>query len=235
MYESTIAAHYAAYRPPLYKTILESVFTYSRNRNIGIDVGCGTGRSSAALTNFCNHVIGIDPSMAMLREATVKKAINYVNAPGEKIPISENSIDVVTIAGSLNYIDRKLLTHELKRICRCDAEIAIYDFKIDLSDFETRLMLENSNVSQDYNHSLNLSEFIEVEELLFDSREVTIELKPYEIVHLLLSHNGWHSALRERFDSHDLFGLLKTEIEMVQFRFTLKADIYYSLYSLSEN
>jgi len=235
MYESTIATHYAAYRPALHKNILESVFAISRNRNLGLDVGCGTGCSSRALANFCNHVIGIDPSMAMLRKAEEQKTINYMNASGEKIPIANGSIDVVTIAGSLNYIDRKLLTRELKRICRRSAEIAIYDFEVDLSNFETQLMPGYTNDSLNYNHSLNLSEFTEVEEVLFDSHNVMLDLMSHEVAHLLLSDNGRYSALREKFNSQDFWGLLKAEIDSMEPWFTVTANIYCSLFSLSKS
>ncbi len=173
--------------------------------------------------------------MAMLREANVQQVINYVNAPGERIPIVDNSIDVVTMAGSLNYIDREILVSELKRICRRNAEIVIYDFEIDLSNFETLFKLENVNGSLEYNHLANLAEFAVVEETLLVRDEVLLNLESHEIAHLLLSDTGWHSVLQEMFCTQDLFESVKTEIETTETMFTLKANIYYSLYSMSES
>ncbi len=234
MYESTIATHYAAYRPPLHKTIIENIFAASRKRRIGLDIGCGTGRSTHALAKYCSYVVGIDPSMEMLREAQVQHSINYINALGENIPIADKSIDVVTLAGSLNYIDRKLLVSELSRICSHEAEIVVYDFEVDLLDCESLFKLEILNDSLEYDHQMNLSEFPEVEELLLASDEVLLDLRSCEIAHLLLSDIDRHRALQRIYSTGDLFELIKAKIEANEAMLTLKANIYCSLYSLAE-
>jgi SAM-dependent methyltransferase len=235
MYESTIATHYAAYRPPLHKTILENVFAASRKRHIGLDIGCGTGSSTYALAKYCTYVVGIDPSMEMLRGAEAQQSINYINALGEKIPIADNSIDVVSMAGSLNYINRKLFVSELCRVCCREAEIVVYDFEVDLLDFESLFKLENLSNSLEYNHQVNLSGFPEVEEFLLASDEVLFDLSSCEIAHLLLSDIDRHRALQKIYSTGNLFELVKAKIETDETMLTLKANIYYSLYSLAEN
>jgi SAM-dependent methyltransferase len=234
MYESTTATHYAAYRPPLHKTILESVFSASRKRHIGLDIGCGTGRSTYALSKYCSHVVGIDPSMEMLKEAQVQHSISYLNAPAEKIPIVDNSIDVVSIAGSLNYINRRLLVNELSRICSRKAEIIVYDFDLDLSGFESLFDTEILNDSLDYNHQINLSGFPKIQEILLANDEVLLDLSPREITHLLLSDIDMNRALEKIYGPGDVFELVKAKIKFNASMFTLKASIYYSLYSLAE-
>jgi SAM-dependent methyltransferase len=232
MYASTTAQHYAAYRPPLHKTILEMIFTLPENPQRGLDIGCGTGLSCQALTGYCNHVIGIDPSLAMLAEAETQPGISYLNADGQRIPLTGNSIDVVTMAGSLNYLDRKLLIAELTRVCRSGAEIAIYDFEIDLSHFETRLAVDTSIDSGSYNHRLNLSGFSEVEEICVVSAEVMFHPAAGEIAHLLLADDRWYGSLQEQFYPGNVFESLKQEIELMNTRFRVKSRIDYSLYLL---
>ena len=234
MYQSTTALHYAAYRPPLHKTILEKMLFPSGNRQRGLDIGCGTGCSCKALADYCNHVIGIDPSMAMLRKAAAQPTISYLNAYGEKIPLTGNSVDVVTMAGSLNYIDRKLLIAELGRICRADAVIAIYDFDIDLSHYESHFTGQSSTASDDYNHQLNLSGFTEVEEMDVVSDEVMLNPAAGEIAHLLLADDRRHGYLEEKFQSRNVFESLQREIEAMDSRFSVKARIYYALYQLAK-
>ena len=234
MYESTTATHYAAYRPPLHKTILEAVFSAPRKRHIGLDIGCGTGRSTYALSKYCSHVVGIDPSMEMLKEAQVQHSISYLNASAEKIPIADNSIDVVSIAGSLSYINRRLLVNELSRICSRKAEIIVYDFHLDLSGFESLFDIEMLNDSLDYNHQINLSGFPEIQEISLASDEVLLELSPREITHLVLSDIDLNRPLEKIYGPGDVFELVKEKIEFNESMFTLKANIYYSLYSLAE-
>jgi ubiquinone/menaquinone biosynthesis C-methylase UbiE len=236
MYKATTARHYAAYRPPLHKTILEKIFPLPGNRPRGLDIGCGTGLSSQALTRYCNHVIGIDPSLAMLGEARTQPGISYLNADGQRIPLTADSIDVVTMAGSLNYLDRKLLIAELTRVCRSGAEIAIYDFEIDLSHFESHFeshfAVDTSIDSGRYNHRLNLSGFSEVEESCVASAEVMFHPATGEIAHLLLADDRWYGSLQEKYYPQNLFESLKQEIESMNTRFQIKARIDYSLYLL---
>jgi ubiquinone/menaquinone biosynthesis C-methylase UbiE len=232
MYASTTAQHYAAYRPPLHETILEKIFTLPGNRQSGLDIGCGTGLSCQALTRYCNHVIGIDPSLAMLGEAGLQPGISYLNADGQRIPLNGNSIDVVTMAGSLNYLDREMLMAELTRVCRSGAEIAVYDFEIDLSHFESRLAVDTSIESASYNHRLNLSGFSEVEEICVVNAEVMLHPSAGEIAHLLLADDRCYGSLQEKFFPRNVFEALKQEIESIDTLFQVKARIYYSMYRL---
>ena len=234
MYESTTAKHYAAYRPPLHKTILEKIFTLPANRQRGLDIGCGTGLSCQALTRYCDHVIGIDPSLDMLGEAATQPGISYLNADGQRIPLSGNSIDVVTLAGSLNYLNRKLLIAEITRVCRPGAEIAIYDFEIDLSHFQSRFAVDTSIDSGSYNHRLNLSGFSEVEEIFVVSAELMFHPEAGEITHLLLADDRWYGSLQKEFHPRNVFESLKRDIESMDTLFQVKSRIYYSMYRLTE-
>jgi SAM-dependent methyltransferase len=233
VYKSTTATHYAAYRPPLHKTILESAFSDSRERHTGLDIGCGTGCSTIALLKYCSHVVGIDPSIEMLKKAQAQHSISYLNASAEKIPIVDNSVDFVSIAGSLNYINRRLLVNELSRICSRKAEIVVYDFDLDLSRFESLLELETPNDSLEYNHQINLSGFPGIQEILLASDEVLLDLSSREITHLLLSDIDMNRSLEKTYGREDVFELVKGKIEFSESMFTLKANIHYSLYSLA--
>lgn len=235
VYESTIATHYAAYRPSFHNTILEKVLSASKNRYKGLDIGCGTGRSTHALAKFCSFVVGIDPSIEMLREAQAQQSITYMNASGEKLPIADNSIDTVSMAGSLNYIDRKLLAWELNRVCCPDAEIVVYDFEVELADLVSLFKLENLGNSLEYNHQMNLSEFPEFDEILLSNEEALLEVSPNETAHLLLSDIDRHRALQKIYSTGDLFEIVRAKIETNGTVLTLKVNIYYSLYSLATN
>ncbi len=172
--------------------------------------------------------------MEMLKEAQVRHSISYLNAPAEKIPIVDNSIDAVSIAGSLNYINRGLLVNELSRICSPKAEIIVYDFDLDLSGFESQFDTKILNDSLEYNHQINLSGFPKIQEILLASDEVLLDLSPREITHLLLSDIDMNQALEKIYGPGDVFDRVKAEIEFSESMFTLKANIYYSLYSLAE-
>jgi SAM-dependent methyltransferase len=232
MYDESIAIHYAAYRPPIHEIILERAIAPSDNQRLGLDIGCGTGRSSRALKKFCHLVVGLDPSEAMLRKAEKSERVLYVSAAGEQIPLIENVVDIVTIAGSLNYIDSAMLATELKRVCRSDAAIVVYDFEIDLSNIEEKLRIERPVKLFEYDHAANLCGLFEIKNTSVVDDVFALELNSSEVAHLLLAEKGRYKALHEKFPVHNLFDSLKNEIEAKESIFSVKANVYYSLYAL---
>jgi ubiquinone/menaquinone biosynthesis C-methylase UbiE len=73
-----------------------------------LDLGCGTGRYSAALANhFKAQVIAIDRSAKMLAEAREKSTagIRYARASGEAIPLRTASIDMVFMSMVFHHFE----------------------------------------------------------------------------------------------------------------------------------
>ena len=100
-FPQAVAAHHAAYRPSLHDRILAPVLDDRGPFDVGLDVGCGTGRSAVALAAHCTRVQGVDPSPAMLAQATAHDRITYREGNAEALPLPARSVDVVTYAGVL--------------------------------------------------------------------------------------------------------------------------------------
>ena len=71
-----------------------------------LDVACGTGLSTLALTAIADAVTGVDPSAAMLALAPQDAHITYVVAPAEKMPLPDATFDLMTIASAFHWMDR---------------------------------------------------------------------------------------------------------------------------------
>lgn len=235
MYDAITASHYSAYRPPLHSIILGRTLRENKKRRIGLDIGCGTGRSAQELANFCNHVVGLEPSKSMLFKTETHEKVDYVNSPGEQIPIATRSVDIVTLAGSLNYIERNSLVNELVRICRAKAEIVVYDFKIDLTEFEKFLGINLVSLSPEYDHSTNLSEHSNFDEVTIVEDELSTNASPQEIAHLLLSDRERHNALCRKYKISNPVKLVANEIHSMSKIIPFKSNVFYSVYSLSQN
>jgi SAM-dependent methyltransferase len=233
MYDAITALHYAAYRPPLHSIILKRALGQHKQRQTGLDIGCGTGRSAQALANFCKFVVGLEPAKSMLLKTGQHEKVNYVNSPGEQIPLAARSVDVVTLAGSLNYIERHSLVNELVRVCRSDAEIVVYDFEIDLISFENLFGINPVNASLDYDHSANLREHAHFKEVSIVEDEISTTASPLEIAHLLLSDRERHNALAEKYKISNPVKLVENKIGSMSKIAPLKSDIFYSVYALS--
>ena len=235
MYDETLAAHYSAYRPPLHKIILDKALPRAGKRHAGLDIGCGTGYSALALANFCDYVIGVEPAKPMLHYAEKHDKVNYVNASGEQIPLAARSMDIVTLAGSLNYIELKSLIDELLRICRAGSEVVIYDFEVVLVDFEKYLGLGPGECSPDYDHSANLSGYVDVEEIAVVEEQLSLEASSLEIAQMLLSDSSRHNSLCEKYHTLSPLRSVESDIKAMDTTTDITINIFYSLYSLEES
>ncbi len=235
MYDEITAIHYSTYRPPLHSIILKRALRQNKKRQTGLDIGCGTGRSAQELACFCNHVVGLESSQSMLSKTEKHEKVDYVNSPGEQIPFADRSVDVVTLAGSLNYIERVSLVNELARICQADAEIVVYDFELDLTRFENYLEINSANSSSEYDHSTNLSEHSVFDEIVIVEDEISINARPSEIAHLLLSDRESYNALCRKYKTLDPLLSVEREICSMSNPGTFTSNIFYSVYSLVQN
>ncbi len=168
----------------------------------------------------------------MLGEVEQHEGIIYVNATGEQIPLARNLVDIVTITGSLNYIDQAMLVSELKRICRTDAKIVVYDFEIDLSTVEALLELEPVSSLSEYDHRANLRGHFEVKKAPVIEDVLMLDLNSLEVTHLLLSQKARYEALQEKYQTPELFNSVRNEIDTSGPVLSVKANIYYSVYAL---
>ena len=122
-YDRDVAGHYAAYRPPLHQLILARALPDEQIFNDGLDVGCGTGRSSVALLEYCRHVFAVDSSREMLDAAIPTTQSPIYRVAARKCRFPNRGIDVITFAGSLGYADMDSTAKEVIRVCRADAWI----------------------------------------------------------------------------------------------------------------
>jgi SAM-dependent methyltransferase len=128
-----LASAYAFARPPIHPLIIERIVGHgavrARTIRCALDVGCGAGRSTAALTAIAGTVVGIEPAAAMLahRHAVAPRA-SFVVGRAEDLPFANASFNLVTAAGSLNYTDRGRSLGEIARVLAPGGVLAIYDF-----------------------------------------------------------------------------------------------------------
>src|SRR5512138_2967890 len=101
-----MAAGYAQARPAVHPRVVDRVVDRLGRCRRALDVGCGTGLSAAPLSRLADEVIGIEPNEAMLRwSARVAPVAAFAAARAEALPVRSASVDVITAAGSLNYVD----------------------------------------------------------------------------------------------------------------------------------
>jgi SAM-dependent methyltransferase len=131
VYESErLAAAYASDRPPIHERILRAA-RLDRKADRALDVGCGAGLSTAALTPLARQVIGLEPIPTMLtHRRTVAPHASFVIGQAERLPFESASFDLVSAAGSLNYTDLSSALPEIARVLTGDGTFLLYDFSV---------------------------------------------------------------------------------------------------------
>ena len=89
-----------------------------------LDIGCGTGRYSAALAaHFDARVVAFDPSEKMLAEARRKstRRVCYARASAESLPLPDASVDMVFMSMVFHHFnDADAAIRECRRVLRRD-------------------------------------------------------------------------------------------------------------------
>ena len=93
---------------------------------LAVDVGCGTGLSTLALTTLAERVIGIDASKSMLAEATLDSRVEYICAHAEAIPLATGCAHLISAGSAFHWFDQPRFLAEGARILGPRGVLAVY-------------------------------------------------------------------------------------------------------------
>ncbi len=144
-----VAEAYAINRPYYHPIIMGKIreeLNLKEKLDHVLDVGCGTGLSTIALTELADKVTGIDSSEEMIAVANANRdeQITYYHAPAEELPFDDDRFDLITVCGAINWIDRNRFYPVAKRVLKEKGWVIIYD------NFITERMIENLAYTQWY-------------------------------------------------------------------------------------
>jgi ubiquinone/menaquinone biosynthesis C-methylase UbiE len=104
-----------------------------------LDLGCGTGRFSAALAaHFKAAVIAVDPSEKMLAEARKKErdGVLFLQGSGEAAPLDDKTVDLVFISMAFHHFnDPMRAARECRRVLREGGALCLRTATSDRVDF----------------------------------------------------------------------------------------------------
>ena len=124
-----IAPRYNALRGQLFEPMLALLVREAdlAHRRV-LDLGCGTGRFAAALTeqHDCS-VVGVDPSPGMLAQARGREAaVTWLDGRAEAIPLEDGSVERAFLQTVVHLVeDRRAASAELRRVVEPGGIVAI--------------------------------------------------------------------------------------------------------------
>jgi len=128
------AAKYRLVRPEHPKQISENVVAFLREKYSGplaqaIDVGCGSGLSSCHLVSHFDRVLGVDPSLAMVKEARKSfplAGLQFQTGGAENLPHPDNSAQLVIAGRAIHYFKQDDFFKEVDRVLCPGGVVAYY-------------------------------------------------------------------------------------------------------------
>lgn len=135
---SSAAKRYASARPFFHPLIAAKIaaFTGIARFARALDVACGTGQSSRALTEIADHVDAVDVSPEMIAEAEPHERVSYHTGRAEAVPFPDRTFDLVTVGLAFHWFDQADFLREAHRVLQTDAWLVIYNsgFTGDMSE-----------------------------------------------------------------------------------------------------
>jgi len=225
-YNCDSAFHYKSYRPPLHEFLLDRIFKDHTFNNV-LDVGCGTGNSSIALSKYSESVTGYDPSRSMIHKAQKHSKINYTFELNQLI----DNYGLIVFFGSLFYVDDKSFILYQNKLSK-EGFLLCCDFQILYEPILSKLELCVDEI--EYDHSKNLDSYNTNSFELINSEKFETEFSCQlnEVIHLLLSESHIKTQLNKKYERSNIFNNLIEElmIHYPQNEINFKINLFYSYY-----
>lgn len=111
------AARYAEARPSYPDAAIDYALT--GNRGVLLDLGAGTGKLTARLTNRADELIAVEPDDQMRAELirTVPQA-RVLEGSAEHIPLADGSVDAILVGQAFHWFGRPAADREMARVLR---------------------------------------------------------------------------------------------------------------------
>jgi hypothetical protein len=131
---SARAALYSRYRPTYPESLFVFVAGLARHHDVAWDCATGNGQAATGLARHFNRVIATDASEKQIAMAVPEPSIEYRTATAYESGLPDKSVNLVTVAQAIHWLDHAKFYDEAKRVMQDDAAIAIWGYGDPLID-----------------------------------------------------------------------------------------------------
>ena len=127
---SRIARGYAAHRPGYPAALFAWLATLPRSRDVAWDCAAGSGQASIPLADHFRRVVATDASAEQLAAGPAHPGVEYRVAPAAASGLDDRSVDLVTVAQALHWIEPAPFYAEVRRVARAGAAVAAWTYDL---------------------------------------------------------------------------------------------------------
>jgi len=127
---SDSAPDYALYRPRYPRSLTAWLATLAPARCRAWDCATGNGQAALGLAEHFELVVASDASAEQLAAADPHPRVAYVRATAERSALAPASIDLITVAQALHWLDRDAFYAEARRVLALGGVLAAWCYGV---------------------------------------------------------------------------------------------------------
>ncbi|MCX7877987.1 MAG: class I SAM-dependent methyltransferase [Ignavibacteria bacterium] len=151
-YFSSHAGEYAKYRPVYPERLFSYLAELTERNELAWDSATGNGQAALGLVPYFRKVIATDASVFQIENAFRHPKIIYMVTPSESTRIKSGSVDLITVATAIHWLQLDKFYIEVKRVAHRNAVIAVWNY------FNSSITPEIDEVIEDFSENM-LCEF----------------------------------------------------------------------------
>jgi len=123
---SGLAAQYSRFRPLYPAELFEYLAGVCPRRERAWDCACGSGQASLPLAEWFESVVATDASAEQIAAAPRHPRVVYSVAAAEQSGLEPASVDLITVAQALHWLDLERFYGEVRRVLRSGGALAVW-------------------------------------------------------------------------------------------------------------
>jgi len=124
------ADRYEAFRPTYPAPLFAYLAALCPSHDLAWDCATGNGQAAVALAGTFRAVIATDASQKQIDQAHPRANVRYLVGPADEVPIGDHSVDLVTVAQALHWLDLPGFYAEVRRVIRPAGVIGVWCYQL---------------------------------------------------------------------------------------------------------
>lgn len=147
-YFSTQAKEYSKSRPKYPAELFSYLSSLVKEHNTAWDCATGNGQAAIGLEPYFDKIFATDASSSQIEHAELHPKIEYRTATAENSGLNSDSIDLLTVATAIHWINTDIFYPEAKRIVKNGGVLAVWTYS------ESHVNDEIDMVSRNYSEKI---------------------------------------------------------------------------------